>query len=73
MGYFSNLEIEIIDLARELGDEHGMDAETIKFISRVLDITPAEVQRVLFADHDEDPAEYSENAADEDAIYYGEA
>lgn len=73
MGYFSNLELEIMEMAHDMGDDFGMDADTVKVISRVLNITPAEVQRVLFADHDRDPGEYAENAADEDAYYYGGA
>ena len=73
MGYFDNLHYDIMEMAHDMGDDFGEDAETIMVISRVLDVSPEEVQRVLSADHDEDPYEYAENAADEDAIYYGGA
>lgn len=73
MGYFSNLEIEIMEMAHDLGDDFGQDADTILTISRVLQINPLEVQRVLLADHDGDPAEYAERSADLDADYYGGA
>lgn len=71
MGYFANLEIEIMEMARDMGDDFGEDAETVKVISRVLDVSPEEVQRVLASDYDQDPAEYAEIAADLDAIHYG--
>lgn len=71
MGYFANLEIEIMEMAHEMGDDFGEDAETIKIISRVMEVTPQEVQRVLSGDYDQDPAEYAENAADADAAHYG--
>ena len=61
MGYFANLELEIMTMAHELGDDFGQDDETVKFISRALNITPAEVQRVLFADPDRDPDEYDDS------------
>ena len=51
----------------------GEDAETIKLISRTLEVSVEDVQRVLSEDYDADPREYAENAADEDAIYYGGA
>jgi len=73
MGYFANLELEIMEMAHDMGDDFGDDAQTATTIARCLGITAVEVQRVLSADYDEDPAEYSENAADEDAIYYGGA
>lgn len=71
MGYFANLEIEIMEMARDMGDDFGEDAETVKVISRVLDVSPEEVQQVLASDYDQDPAEYAEIAADLDAIHYG--
>lgn len=71
MGYFANLELEIMEMAHDMGDDFGDDAETIKVISRVLNVSPEEVQRVLSADFDEDPYEYAEDAADLDAIHYG--
>ena len=71
MGYFANLEIEIMEMAHDMGDDFGEDAETIMVISRVLNVSPEEVQQVLCADHDEDPREYAEHAADLDAVHYG--
>ena len=71
MGYFANLEIEIMDMARDLGDRFGDNAETVKIISRTLAVSVEEVQRVLDSDYDTDPAEYAEMAADLDAIHYG--
>ena len=71
MGYFSNLQIDIMDMARDLGDARGQDADTILTISRVLEITPQEVEYVLSGDCDIDPEEYAERSADLDAIYYG--
>lgn len=71
MGYFKDLEVEIMDMARDLGDDYGQDADTILTISRVLKVSPEEVQRVLDTDYDQDPAEYAEIAADLDAIHYG--
>jgi len=54
MGYFANLELEIMDMARDLGDAQGQDAETILIISRNLNVAPEEVQRVLGEDADLD-------------------
>jgi len=54
MGYFANLELEILDMARDLGDAQGQDAETILIISRNLNVAPAEVQRVLGEEADLD-------------------
>lgn len=73
MGYFANLEVEIMTMAHDLGDDFGEDAETIKLISRTLEVSVEDVQRVLSEDYDNDPREYAENAADEDAYYYGGA
>jgi hypothetical protein len=56
-----------------MGDDFGEDAETIKIISRALEVSVEDVQRILHEDPDVDPGEYAENAADEDAIYYGGA
>ena len=41
------MEQEIIELARDLGDEFGDDAETIKLISRVTAVSIEEVNRIL--------------------------
>jgi hypothetical protein len=71
MGYFANLEIEIMEMAQELGDGYGDNAETIKIISRALDVPAEEVQRVLDEDYDMDPREYAEESADLDAVHYG--
>ena len=73
MGYFANLEIEIMSMAHDMGDDFGDDAETVKIISRALEVSVDEVQRVLSGDPDVDPREYAEDSADEDAIYYGGA
>jgi len=73
MGYFNKLEQEIVSMAHDMGDDFGEDAETIKIISRALEVPVEDVQRVLSADYDADPREYAENAADEDAIHYGHA
>lgn len=73
MGYFSDLELEIMEMAHDMGDDFGFDARTILTISRVLAVPVEQVQRVLHEDADVDPREYAENAADEDAIYYGGA
>ena len=73
MGFFSDLEIEVQEMAHDMGDDFGEDAQTVLTIARVLELKPEEVQRILSEDCDEDPAEYAENAADEDAIYYGGA
>lgn len=76
MGYFSNIELEIQEMAHDMGDDFGQDAETILTIARIMQLRPEEVQRVLNQDFDtdpipEDPSFYMEEQADEDAIYYG--
>jgi len=72
MGYFANLEVEIMDMARGLGDASGDNADTVLIIARIMGVNPAEVQRILHADFDEDLSEYAEASADLDAIHYGE-
>ena len=83
MGYFANLEVEIMSMAHDMGDDYGFDAETILTISRVLDVAPEEVQRVLEGDPDYDPADDMDGdfdsamasagyGTDEDYGYYGE-
>lgn len=82
MGYFANLEVEIMDMARDLGDDYGQDAETILLISRNLNLAPEEVQRVLEGDPDCDPGDMDGDfdsgmasagyGTDEDYGYYGE-
>ena len=54
MGYYKDLEVEIMSMAHDMGDDFGEDAETIKIISRALDVNPEEVQRVLESDSDRD-------------------
>lgn len=71
MGYFANLELEIMEMAHDMGDDFGQDADTILTIARVLDIPVTEVQRVLSEEYDVDPSEYAERSADLDAEYYG--
>jgi hypothetical protein len=83
MGYFANLEVEIMGMAHDMGDDFGQDAETILVISRALDVSPEEVQRVLEGDPDYNPAEDMDGdhdsamasagfGTDEDYGYYGE-
>lgn len=82
MGYFANLEVEIMSMAHDMGDDFGEDAETIMVISRALDVSPQEVQRVLERDSDRDPDDMDGDfdsamasagyGTDEDYGYYGE-
>lgn len=83
MGYFANLELEIMEMAHDMGDDFGEDAETIKIISRALEVSPEEVQRVLEGDPDRDPDESMDGdfdsamasagyGTDEDYGYYGD-
>lgn len=69
MGYFKQLEVEIMEMAHDMGDDFGEDADTILTISRVLDVTPEEVEYVLSGDCDR---EFYDLSADLDAIHYGE-
>ena len=71
MGYYKDLEVEIMSMAHDMGDDYGQDADTILTIARILDMKPEDVQRILSEDYDEDPMEYAERAADLDAEYYG--
>ena len=73
MGYFANLELEIMEMAHDMGDDFGDDAATVTTIARCLGVPAVDVQRILCSEYDEDPREYAENAADEDAIAYGGA
>jgi energy-converting hydrogenase A subunit M len=54
MGYFTSIEQEIMSMAHDMGDDFGEDSETIKIISRALQISVEEVQQVLEGDHDSD-------------------
>jgi len=82
MGYFNRLEQDIMSMARDMGDDFGEDAETILVISRALDLTPEEVQRVLEGDPDCDPGDMDGDfdsamasagyGTDEDYGYYGD-
>lgn len=83
MGYFANLEVEIMSMAHNMGDDFGEDAETILTISRVLDVAPEEVQRVLEGDPDYDREDGMDGdfdsamasagyGTDEDYGYYGD-
>jgi len=83
MGYFNKLEQDIMSMAHDLGDNFGEDAETIKIISRALDVSPEEVQRVLEGDPDYNPADDMDGdfdsamasagyGTDEDYGYYGD-
>ena len=68
MGYFSNLQLDILETAQNLGDPRGDDAETILTISRIFGEPAEVVQEVLTAEYD---ADYAERSADLDAEYYG--
>ncbi len=67
MGYFSNLEIEILEWQSQ---GRTVDETYIYFKDYV---SREEVERIFTQDCDLDPREYAENAADEDAIHYGHA
>lgn len=73
MGYNTELEIEIMSDAHDMGDDFGEDAETILTLARVHQVSPQEVERILSGGSDVDPAEYAEEQADLDAMYYGGA
>ena len=83
MGHFANLEIEIMEMAHNMGDDFGDDAQTILVIARALDVSPEEVQRVLEGDPDYNPADDMDGdfdsamasagyGTDEDYGYYGD-
>jgi len=83
MGHFANLELEIMEMAHDMGDDYGQDAETIMIISRNLGVAPEEVQRVLEGDPDYNPADDMDGdfdsamasagfGTDEDYGYYGD-
>lgn len=83
MGHFANLELEIMEMAHDMGDDFGDDAETIMIISRNLGVAPEEVQRVLEGDPDYNPADDMDGdfdsamasagfGTDEDYGYYGD-
>jgi hypothetical protein len=63
MGFFKNLEIEI----REM-DFNGMPVQAI---ANQVGLSIKQVLEILDTEHDEDPQEYAETAADLDADYYG--
>jgi len=71
MGYFKDLEIEVMSMAHDMGDDFGDDANTVITIARILEMRPEDVQEILSADYDEDPREFAERSADLDAEYYG--
>lgn len=83
MGYFADLELEIMNMAHDMGDDFGQDAETILIISRALEVSPEEVQRVLEGDPDYDYEDGMDGdfdsamasagyGTDEDYGYYGD-
>lgn len=55
MGYTSELHQEIMELAHDMGDDFGEDADTIITISRILEVPVEVVQEVLAGDYDRDP------------------
>lgn len=61
MGYFANLELEIMEMAHDMGDDFGEDAETILTIARVLDLPAETVQAVLEGDPDRDVDDYDDS------------
>ena len=54
MGYFANLELEVMEMAHDMGDDFGQDEGTILTISETLGVSPEEVQRILSSDSDAD-------------------
>ncbi len=86
MGYFANLEVEIMSMAHDMGDDFGDEPETVMIISRALNVSPEIVQDVLQGDADRDPDEYDDSmdgdfdsamasagyGTDEDYGYYGD-
>ena len=63
MGYFSNLEVEVMDLAHE-----GVDVCTI---ANITGLSVHNIEDIIQGDPDIDPAEFMELSADIDAEYYG--
>ena len=54
MGYFKELEIQIMSMAHDMGDDFGFEDETVDYIACELQISKDEVREVLSADHDSD-------------------
>lgn len=55
MGYFNRLEQDVMSMAHDMG---STSSRTILVISRALDVSPEEVQRVLEGDRDCDPGDW---------------
>lgn len=86
MGYFANLEVEIMSMAHNMGDDYGSENETVQYIASELQISEEEVRQVLEGDPDRDPDEYDDSmdgdfdsamasagyGTDEDYGYYGD-
>ena len=88
MGYFSNLQIEVMERAEQLGDTYGERLEVLEQIAAEFDITPEEVQTILQGEYDGDSPdeEYDDSmdgdhesalasagwGTDEDYGYYGD-
>lgn len=68
MGKMKDINIGIIEMARQIGDPYGFENETIDYIASEFQISIDEVQAVLDMAV---PQEYAEQAADLDAEYYG--
>ena len=54
MGYFKELEIQIMSMAHDMGDDFGFEDETVDYIASELQISKDEVRQVLSAEHDSD-------------------
>jgi imidazole glycerol phosphate synthase subunit HisF len=54
MSAMSELMLEIQSMAHDMGDDFGYDAETVKTISRVLQIPVADVQAALDPEYIDD-------------------
>ena len=61
MGHFKDVELEIMSMAHDMGDDYGQDAATILTIARVLELSPEYVQEVLEGDPDRDSDEYDDS------------
>ena len=84
MSAMSELVLEIQEMAHDMGDDYGFDAETVLTISRVLQVPVETVQAALDtadidADYDYDDVDADADAlasagfgTDEDYGYYGE-
>lgn len=47
MGYFKDLELEIMEMAHDMGDDFGSDASTVIIIAKYFDLLPYQVAAIL--------------------------